>query len=328
MQTRKLGTQGLVTSAVGLGCMGMSHVYGPADEAESIATIHRALELGIDHLDTADVYGFNANEVLIGKALADRRERAVIATKFGMVRRPDGTLVGQDGSPGYARSACEASLRRLGTDYLDLLYLHRVDPAVPVEETVGAMAGLVAEGKVRFLGLCEVSPATLARAHAVHPISAVQAEYSLLTRDMETDVLPALKAMGVGFVAYSPFGRGLLTGRFHSDADLAERDYRRAFPRYQGENFAANAALVDRLADMADARGITLAQLSLAWLLARGEGIVPIPGTKHPKYVEQNAAAAAIELSAEDLRTIEAALPADAVQGERFRPSAMERLNR
>lgn len=327
MHMRRLGTQGIEVSAIGLGCMGMSNIYGPADEGESSNTLRRALDLGVNHFDTADVYGFNENERLLGRVLAGRRDEAVIATKFGMRRRPDGSLIGTDGSPEYVRQACDASLQRLGTDWIDLYYLHRVDPAVAVEETVGAMAELVQSGKVRGLGLCEVSPETMRRAHAIHPLTAVQAEYSVVTRDPEHGVLAEAERLGIGFVAYSPLGRGLLAGRVNSDADLAERDYRKTFPRYQGANLAHNAGLVARLAVVAIRLRVTPAQLSLAWVLSRSEQVVAIPGTKRVSYLEQNVATDAIRLSAADIAEIEAAVPALEVRGERFRPSAMERLN-
>jgi aryl-alcohol dehydrogenase-like predicted oxidoreductase len=326
MQQRELGTQGLRCGAVGLGCMGMSHVYGPADEAESLRTIARGLDLGMSLLDTADVYGLGGNEKLIGQAVAERRDDAVIATKFGMKRRPDGTLIGVDGSPEYVAEACDASLRRLGVDTIDLYYAHRLDPKVPVEDTVGAMGRLVEQGKVRFLGLSEASPDNLRRAHAVHPISALQSEYSLWTREVELETLPLLQELGIGFVAYSPLGRGMLTGTIASQSDLAERDYRRSFPRYEEGNIERNAALVARLDTIADDCGATLAQLCIGWLLSRSEQLVPIAGTKRTRYVSENADAAAISLSADQLAAIDAAFDASEVIGERFRPSAMERL--
>jgi aryl-alcohol dehydrogenase-like predicted oxidoreductase len=326
MHTRRIGGQGLECGAIGLGCMGMSNVSGPADDEESIRTIHRSLALGMSMLDTADVYGFNANEALIGKALQGRRDEAVIATKFGMKRRPDGTLVGIDGSPEYVAEACDASLRRLAVDTIDLYYAHRLDPKVPVEETVGAMSRLVEAGKVRFIGLSEASPENIRRAHAVHPVSALQSEYSLWTRDPEDDVLPLLSALDIGFVAYSPLGRGMLTGTIRSQDDLAERDYRRTFPRYEEGNLERNAALVEALELLAEVRGVTVAQLCLAWLLAQPAGVVPIAGTKRVRWAEQNAAAADITLEADEIAAIDAAFDAGAVVGERFRPAAMQRL--
>jgi len=328
MQMRTLGKQGLETSAIGLGCMGMSNVYGPADEKESIATIQHALDLGVSLLDTADVYGFKTNEQLIQRAIEGRREQAVLATKFGMRRDSDGKLIGIDGSPAYVREACEGSLERLGVDCIDLYYLHRVDPKVPVEETVGAMAGLVEDGKVRYIGLCETGAETIRQAHAVHPLSVIQSEYSIMTRDPESEVLPTLRELGIGFVAYSPFGRGMLTGRFKSEDDLVGRDYRRTFPRFQGENLAHNAALVDDIELIAGEKGVTSAQLSLAWLLSRGDDIVPIPGTKQARYVEQNVAALDVELTEDDLGLIDAAMPAGSVMGPRFRAAAMKRVSR
>jgi aryl-alcohol dehydrogenase-like predicted oxidoreductase len=327
MKLRTLGRQGLRTSAIGLGCMGMSHVYGPADEAESIATVQRALDLGITLLDTADVYGFNANERLLAKAIGDRRQRVVLATKIGVKRKPDGTFVGVDGSPDYIRSACAGSLQRLGMDCIDLLYLHRVDPQVPIEDTVGAMSELVRAGQVRYLGLSEASPASIRRAHAVHPISVLQAEYSLWSRDPERETLPLLRELGIGFVAYSPLGRGLLTGTIAAAQDLAPRDYRRSFPRYQGDNLAHNARLLAPLAAQAAARGVTLAQLCLAWVLARGEDVVPIPGTKRRTYLEENVAAASLALDAATRDALALAFPVDAVRGTRYPESALERVN-
>jgi aryl-alcohol dehydrogenase-like predicted oxidoreductase len=277
MELRSLGTQGLRVSALGLGCMGMSDFYGPADEAESVATIHRALELGVTLLDTADMYGPFKNEELLGRA---RRDRIVLATKFGNRRSPDGAFLGVCGTPDYVREACDASLRRLGVEVIDLYYQHRVDPNVPIEETVGAMAGLVKAGKVRYLGLSEAGPATIRRAHAVHPISALQTEYSLWSRDPEAEILPTVRSLGIGFVAYSPLGRGFLTGRFRSAADLPAGDWRLQNPRFQGENFSRNLALVERVETLARQKGLTTAQLALAWVLSRGKDLVPIPGTR------------------------------------------------
>jgi aryl-alcohol dehydrogenase-like predicted oxidoreductase len=318
MEQRQLGKQGLTVSAIGLGCMGMSEFYGPGDEAESIATLHRALDLGVTFLDTADMYGPFTNEVLVGKAIRDRRGEVVLATKFGNERRPDGSWIGINGKPEYVRRACDASLGRLGLDYIDLYYQHRVDATVPIEETVGAMAELVQQGKVRFLGLSEAAPATIRRAHAVHPITALQTEYSLWTRDPEDQVLPTVRELGIGFVAYSPLGRGFLTGRFRQYEDLAPNDFRRRAPRFQGDNFQKNLALVDRLQEIAEEKQATPGQLALAWLLAKGGDIVPIPGTKQRKYLEENAAALEITLSREDLDRIDEAAPKGAAVGQRY----------
>jgi aryl-alcohol dehydrogenase-like predicted oxidoreductase len=318
MRTRRLGSQGLQVSAEGLGCMGMSEFYGQTDEDEAIATIHRALELGVTLLDTADMYGPFTNEKLVGRAIADRRDRVVLATKFGNERREDGSWVGINGKPEYVRSACEASLSRLGVDHIDLYYQHRVDKSVPIEDTVGAMAELVSEGKVRYLGLSEASPRTIARAHAVHPISALQTEYSLWSRDPEEQILPAVRKLGIGFVAYSPLGRGFLSGRYKKPEDLPEDDFRRHHPRFQGENFKRNLELVERVEEIAREKGVTAGQLALAWVLSRGEDVVPIPGTKRRSYLEENVAAANIELSAEDLVRIDEAAPAGATAGNRY----------
>jgi aryl-alcohol dehydrogenase-like predicted oxidoreductase len=317
MRTRTLG-QGLEVSAQGLGCMGMSEFYGTTDEQESIATIHRALELGITFLDTADMYGPFTNEKLVGKAIAGRREEVVLATKFGNERGEDGTRIGINGSPEYVHKACDASLQRLGVDHIDLYYQHRVDQTVAIEETVGAMKELVEAGKVRHLGLSEASPDTIRRAHAVHPITALQTEYSLWTRDPEDAVLPTVRELGIGFVAYSPLGRGFLSGAITSIDDLAEDDFRRHNPRFQGENFQKNLELVDRVKEIAAEKGVTPGQLALAWLLAQGDDIVPIPGTKRVKYLEENAAADDVELSADDLRRIDEVAPAGAFAGERY----------
>jgi aryl-alcohol dehydrogenase-like predicted oxidoreductase len=317
MDRRRLGTQGLQVSALGLGCMGMSEFYGTTDEGEAIATIHRALELGIDFLDTADMYGRGANEKLVGKAIRDRRDEVVLATKFGNVRNDDASREVR-GDAGYVRQACEASLQRLGLDHVDLYYQHRVDFRVPIEETVGAMAELVEAGKVRHLGLSEASPETIRRAHAVHPISALQSEYSLWTRDPEDGALATCRELGIGFVAYSPLGRGFLTGRIQSPADLEEGDFRRNNPRFQGENFQRNLDLVARVGEIAEEKGRTPGQIALAWLLSRGEDIVPIPGTKRVRYLEENAEALDVELTEEELERIEQAFPKGAAAGERY----------
>jgi aryl-alcohol dehydrogenase-like predicted oxidoreductase len=317
MQTRKLGSQGLEVSAEGLGCMGMSEFYGRADEGEAIATIHRALELGVNFLDTSDMYGPFKNELLVGRAIAGRRDEVVIATKFGIERREDGSRR-VNGRPEYVHQACDASLQRLGIDQIDLYYQHRVDPDTPIEETVGAMAELVAAGKVRFLGLSEASPRTIRRAHAVHPISALQTEYSLWTRDPEEEILPTVRELGIGFVAYSPLGRGFLSGRYRSVDDLDEDDFRRANPRFQGENFQRNLELVARVEQIATEKGVTPGQLALAWVLYQGDDIVPIPGTKHVRYLEENAAAVEIELSDDDLARLDELAPAGAAAGDRY----------
>lgn len=318
MERRRLGGQGLEVSALGLGCMGMSEFYAGRDEAESVATIHRALELGIDFLDTADMYGPFTNEVLVGRAIQGRRREVVLATKFGNERRPDGSWVGINGRPEYVRQACNGSLQRLGTEYIDLYYQHRVDPTVPIEETVGAMAELVRQGKVRYLGLSEAAPATIRRAQAVHPITALQSEYSLWTRDPEDKVLPTVRELGIGFVAYSPLGRGFLTGRFRRFEDLPPDDYRRQSPRFQGENFRKNLELVQRVEQIAAEKKVTPTQLALAWLLAQGKDIVPIPGTKRRRYLEENAGAAQVSLSPEELHRIDTAAPKGATAGPRY----------
>jgi len=327
MERRKLGNQGLVVPALGLGCMGMSDFYAGRDDVESIATIHRALDLGVTLLDTADVYGPLTNEELVGRAIKGRRHEVVLATKFGNVRGADGSWKGVNGRPDYVRAACEASLKRLGTDYVDLYQQHRVDSSTPIEETVGAMAELVRAGKVRYIGLSEAAPASIRRAHATHPISSVQTEYSLWTRDPESEVLPTCRSLGIGFLAYSPLGRGFLTGRFAKVEDLAADDYRRYHPRFQGPNFAKNLELVRRLRELAAEKGCTPGQLALAWLLAKGSEIVPIPGTKKRAYLEENARAADVALTTEDVRRIEEIAPPGVAAGPRYPEQAMRSVN-
>jgi aryl-alcohol dehydrogenase-like predicted oxidoreductase len=318
VETRPLGTQGLEVSALGLGCMGMSEFYGPRDEEEAAATIRRALDLGVTFIDTADMYGTGANERLVGRAVAGRRDEYVLATKFGNVRREDGSFVGIDGRPEYVREACEASLRRLGVETIDLYYQHRVDRETPIEETVGAMAELVRAGKVRYLGLSEAAPATIRRAHAVHPISALQTEYSLWAREPEEEILPTLRELGIGFVSYSPLGRGLLAGRFRSTDDLDETDSRRGGPRFLPGNIEQNLTLVDRLEELAAEKGVTGAQLALAWVLDRGDDVVPIPGTKQRSYLEENAAAVELELTDDERAELEAVFPVGVAAGDRY----------
>jgi len=329
MQQRQLGKSGPMLSAMGLGCMGMSEFYGVGDEVESLATIHRALDLGINFLDTADVYGHGDNEILVGKAIRDRRDKVFLATKFAILRdRANPALRGVSGKPAYVRSSCEASLKRLGLDHIDLYYQHRVDPDTPIEETVGAMAQLVREGKVRFLGLSEASAATIRRAHAIHPITALQSEYSLWTRDPEDEVLPTTRELGIGFVPYSPLGRGFLTGQIKKFDDLAVDDFRRFSPRFQGENFQKNLDLVARVDQLAKEKGCTSGQLALAWLLAQGSDLIPIPGTKRRKYLEENVAALGVQLTPANLRRLDEVAPKGVASGQRYPENMMHLVNR
>jgi aryl-alcohol dehydrogenase-like predicted oxidoreductase len=318
MDTRRLGGQGLEVAQQGLGCMGMSEFYGEGDDTESVATIHRALELGVTLIDTADMYGPFTNERLVSRAIAGRRDQVVLATKFGNVRGENGERLGIRGDAAYVREACDASLQRLGVETIDLYYQHRVDPNVPIEETVGAMAELVDAGKVRYLGLSEASPETIRRAHAVHPISALQTEYSLWTRDVERKILPTVRELGIGFVPYSPLGRGFLAGRWSSPDEIPEGDFRKGNPRFQGENFERNMAIVERVRELAEAKDATPAQLALAWVMARGDDVVPIPGTKRVRYLEENVAACEISLTPDDLLQLDDAAPAGAAAGERY----------
>lgn len=328
MKQRTLGTQGLVVSELGLGCMGMSDFYAGRDEAESLATLDRALELGITLFDTADIYGPWTNEELVGRFLRGKRDRVVLATKFAIMRSADGRWLGVNGQPDYVRQCCDASLKRLGVDHIDLYYQHRVDPAVPIEETVGAMAELVRAGKVRYLGMSEAAPATIRRAHAVHPISALQTEYSLWTRDPEDEILPTTRELGIGFVPYSPLGRGFLSGRFRTPEDLPTDDVRRSHPRFQGENFQKNLELVDRVTALATAKHCTPSQLALAWVMAQGNDMVAIPGTKRRTYLEDNVGAIDVRLSTDDLRRLDEIMPKGVTAGLRYPVQTMAALNK
>ena len=327
MQKRTLG-QGLTVSAMGLGCMGMSDFYGGRDDAEATATIHRAMDLGIDLFDTADMYGSGRNEELLGRAIAGRRSQVIVATKFGNVRNPDGTFKGVNGRPEYVRQCCESSLRRLGVETIDLYYQHRVDPETPIEETVGAMSELVRAGKVRWLGLSEAAPQTLRRAHAIHPIAALQTEYSLWSREPEENILQTVRELGVGFVPYSPLGRGFLTGRIRRVEDLEADDYRRGSPRFIGDNFRKNLQLVEEIGAIAVEKRCRPSQLALAWVLAQGADIVPIPGTKRRKYLDENVGALDVELTREDLDRIDRVIPPGVASGDRYAPHAMRAVGR
>lgn len=328
MKQIKLGTQGLKVSQLGLGCMGMSEFYGGRDDDESIATIHRALDLGITFLDTSDIYGPHTNEVLVGKAISGRRNQVQLATKFGIVRSEDPVARGVNGRPDYVKSCCDASLKRLNVEVIDLYYQHRVDPNTPIEDTVGALAELVQAGKIRYLGLSEAAPETIRRAHATHPITALQTEYSLWSREPEEAIVPTLRELGIGFVPYSPLGRGFLTGQIKSPDDFESDDYRRNSPRFQGENFQKNLDLVARIAKLAKAKGCTVSQLALAWVLAQGDDLAPIPGTKRRKYLEENAGAVDVHLSAEDLKQLDEIAPHGSAAGDRYPAAAMKGVNR
>jgi aryl-alcohol dehydrogenase-like predicted oxidoreductase len=328
MDYTTLGKSQLRVSRIGLGCMGMSEFYGPRDNAESMATIHRALDLGINFLDTADMYGVGHNEELVGKAIRDRRDKVILATKFGNVRGKDGGFLGVNGKPEYVRQACEASLKRLSTDYIDLYYQHRVDPKTPIEETVGAMAGLVKEGKVRFIGLSEAAPGTIRRANKVHPVTALQTEYSLWTKDVEKEILATVRELYIGFVAYSPLGRGFLAGKIQKVEDLAPEDWRRLNPRFKKENLEHNLRIIQGLGKIAEEKKCTLAQLTLAWLLAQGNDVVPIGGTKKRKYLEENIGALNVKLTGDDLKRISEIAPIGAAKGSRYPEEAMAAVNR
>ena len=327
IKQRTLGRDGPTVSAIGLGCMGMSEFYGARDDKESIATIHHALDAGVNFLDTADMYGPFINEELVGKAIADRRDDVFIATKFGNMRGTDGAFLGVNGKPDYVRSSCEGSLKRLGVETIDLYYQHRVDPNTPIEDTVGEMARLKTEGKIRFLGLSEAAPETIRRADATHKITALQTEYSLWSRDAEAEVLPTVRELGIGYVAYSPLGRGFLTGEIRRPEDFPDNDYRRFHPRFTGDNFARNIALVDRIEELARHKSVTAAQLALAWVLAKGDDIVPIPGTKRRTYLDQNIAATKVELTPDELDALDAILPPGAAGGDRYHAQGMASVN-
>lgn len=327
MQTRPLNTTGIQLSSIGLGCMGMSEFYGARNDEESIKVIHRAIELGSTFIDTADMYGVGHNEELVGKAIADRRDKVFLATKFANVRTPEGGFAGVRGDPEYVRSACDASLKRLGVDTIDLYYQHRVDPKTPIEETVGAMAELVKKGKVRFLGMSEAGEKSIRRAHKIHPIAALQTEYSLWSRDVEAELIPVCRELGITFVAYSPLGRGFLTGQFKKPEDLPATDRRHAFPRFQGANFQKNLDLVKKVEEMAAKKGCTPGQLALAWVLAQGNDIIPIPGTKRIKYLEENIAAQDVKLSPADLQALDSIFSAEVIAGDRYHPDGMKALN-